>query len=397
MGGDALTRAFQTDKWHYFAPAAILAATFVAILIVYIKTIVRNSHRKKYGKLHASYVLMMISWLMFLTSFLLLGGRAYGVGSFPQKGSQEESADENKRLERNGDVWTYGEDTYPSNPNIYGYDKLTEEEQCVFDFLQSRIKSKPLEQRLYDRTKDGTLQTDSSGLTEVFDLPVEISKESCKKINQLFEANQKFDSYDPIRYEIQTTEAGNVTKMYAGVTIYGEPEEANSYHLEYERMVQEAVQAIQEKIPEGADDRQKIEQIEKYFNKNFKPFDDKKWFDKINGDDTEEEKQAIEKMRIAKSGYGLLQTGSGKERAYMEAFGAVARALGMAVIPVMNEDELQYWNKVCIDGKWYNIDLYQMAANPSEAKKYNLVSDKQMERNGMEKGFYGGDETLSLP
>lgn len=109
---------------------------------------------------------------------------------------------------------------------------------------------------MYDRTKDGTLQTDSSGLTEVFDLPVEISKESCKKINQLFEANQKFDSYDPIRYEIQTTEAGNVTKMYAGVTIYGEPEEANSYHLEYERMVQETVQAILKNFPEEANDKQ---------------------------------------------------------------------------------------------------------------------------------------------
>lgn len=132
LGGDDITRALQTNRWHFFAPIAVLAAIFVTILIVYIKTVVCDSHRKKYGRLHASYLLMMISWLLFLTSFLLLGGRAYG----PQQDSQEESAEENKRVERNGDVWTYGEDTYPSNPNIYGYDELTEEEQCVFDFLQ---------------------------------------------------------------------------------------------------------------------------------------------------------------------------------------------------------------------------------------------------------------------
>ena len=102
-------------------------------------------------------------------------------------------------------------------------------------------------------------------------------------------------------------------------------------------------------------------------------------------------------MKLADTGYGLLKTGRGKEQGYMEAFGMIARELGLSVIPVINDDELQYWNKVCLDGKWYNIDLYQMAVNPSEAKKYDLVSDKQMEKNGMKKGTYGGEVTLGLP
>lgn len=293
--------------------------------------------------------------------------------------------------------WRYGDIVYPKNPGIYGYENLTEDEQKVFDFLYSRVKTKELEENVA-RYVDKKEWEDTSALAETFSIPVEITKDSYKKIIQLFEANQKFDSYDPVSYGIQKTENGKITELYAGMKMVSEPLEENGYHLKYQELVQKTVQAIQDKLSPDASDREKMDEIRKYFKKNCKPFDDHKWFNRISDDPESEEDQKIyKKMDLARSGYGLLKTGSGKERAYMEAFGALARGLGLSVVPVMNEDELQYWNKVCLDGKWYNIDLYQMAADSSAAKKYDLVSDRQMKQNGMENGTYGGDPALKLP
>lgn len=313
--GDVALEGSQTNMWRFFAPAAVLAALLVAMIIVYIKTVVRHPDRRKYGQLHAVYIIMFIAWSLFFTSFLLLGSKKiYGEASHPM----DRAGEAEETLVETDTQWRYGDIVYPKNPGIYGYEDFTKDEQTVFDFLYSRVKTKELEE--------------------------------------------------------------------------------NGYHLKYQELVQKTVQAIQDKLSPDASEREKMNEIRRYFKKNCKPFNYRKWFNKISDDTESEENQKIyKKMRLARSGYGLLKTGRGMERAYMEAFGAVARGLGLSVIPVMNEDELQYWNKVRLDGKWYNIDLYQMAADPSVAKKYDLVSDRQMKQNGMENGAYGGEPSLELP
>lgn len=501
--GDAVAKVLQTNMWRFFAPAAVLIALPLIMLIVYIKTVLCDSHRKKYGKLHAAYIILFVAWSLFLVAFVLLASKkVYGIASLkdyrlyqagdtltyegslvlteepvdvergvkiltedgvyylqsteayykipkemydgselmqenyiisylphtglvvslkdsegnerlkiseagtPEKGGTENQGAENSEAktpdaESSGTgnpraEWKYGDIVYAKNPGIYGYEDLTEDEKNVFDFLYSRLKTKNLEHRVAEHTNE-EVEESTSPLAETFSLPVEISEASYKKVMALFEANQKFDFYDPVRYGIQKSEGGKITQMYVGMQIWGDPLEANGYHLAYEEMVQKAVGEIAEGIPDDASDREKIEAVKAYFTKKFKPFDDHKWFSKVPSDSEEEDKKIYEKMKIAKSGYGLLKTGSGKEKGYMEAFGAIARGLGLSVIPVMNEDDLQYWNKVCLDGTWYNIDLYQMAAEPSKAKQYDLVSDKKMRENGMENGTYGGDPSLALP
>ena len=484
--GDMVIQLLQKNMWRYFVPAAIMTALPLTMLIVYIKTVLCDSHRRKYGRLLAAYIILFAAWNLALLAFLLLASKeVHGIASFQdywvyQAGQAEtfqgnlvltedpvdielgvriikeegvyylqsseayykipkemydgsellqgnytisylphtkyvvslKDSEGKERLNNaaghsasqgNGEAaydseteWKYGDMIYPKNTNIYGYNDLTQDEKNVFDFLYSRKMTRELEERVAECTS-GDVSSVPSDLTTIFSIPVEISKASYQKVITLFEANQKFDSFDPVRYNIYEAEGGNITQLYAGMQIYGDPIEANGYHLEYERMLQSEVSHIAGGLSDDASDKEKIKKIKAYFKKNFAPFDSKKWFDKFTEGSEKEDEEISNNMKLADTGYGLLKTGRGKEQGYMEAFGMIARELGLSVIPVINDDELQYWNKVCLDGKWYNIDLYQMAVNPSEAKKYDLVSDKQMEKNGMKKGTYGGEVTLGLP
>lgn len=488
--GDVIAGVLQTNMWRFFAPVAVLAALPVAMLIVYIKTVLCDPHRRKYRRLHAVYMIFIMSWSLFLIAFTLVAsGKVHGLASLQDyriyrsgqaetyqgelvltespvdvergvrilteegvyyvqspveyykipkdmydgselmqgnytisylpntkyvislkdlqgnerlKLSGENTSQEKGALESENEVavnpdteWKYGDMVYAKNPNIYGYEKLTEDEQKVFDFLYSREKTKELEKKVAAYTTKEAWDS-TSVLAETFTIPAALGRDSCQRVMKLFEANQKFDFYDPVRYGIQKTEDGKVTEMYTGMQLIGEPLEANGYHLAYEKLVKEAVAQISEELPKNATEQEKLKKIKSYFKKECKPFDEHKWFSKVSGGE-EKDQKIYDKLKLAKTGYGLLKTGSGQERGFMEAFGAIARELGLAVVPVINDDELQYWNKVCVDGKWYNIDLYQMAVNPSEAEKYDMVSDRQMKQNGITGGTYGGEASLELP
>ena len=70
-------------------------------------------------------------------------------------------------------IWEIGDIIVPKNPQIYGYDQLTEEQQKDFDLLYSDL-----------------MQKDVEGV-RVFYLPVPIEKKEFEQINALYDCNHQ--------------------------------------------------------------------------------------------------------------------------------------------------------------------------------------------------------------
>lgn len=267
-------------------------------------------------------------------------------------------------------IWEIGDVIFPKNPQIYGYDLLTEEQQKDFDLLYSEIMQKGVEG------------------ARVFYLPAPLSKKEFTEINNLYDCNNKYDAFHP--YSYMTDDGDFVEKAYVSRTIYSE-EAYNSYSAKYRKKVKKIVG----EMPENLDIREKVTWISDYLLKNVEVFDSLEWLDQTDdGQDTSGPE--YEKGILADTGYGALFYGTASEQGYMEAFGMIAREAGIYSTAAMDDDECKYWNLVEIDEQWRAVNVYAMAKEENK-DKYFLIANSDMEKYMEAKATYGLSEWFAGP
>lgn len=267
-------------------------------------------------------------------------------------------------------IWEVGDITFPKNPQIYGYDLLTEGQQKDFDLLYSEL-----------------MQKDVEG-TRVFNLPVPLKKKEFQEINALYDCNNKYDAFQAYTYK--TNDGELVEKAYVSRTIYSE-EAYNSYSAEYRKKVKE----IAEKIPESIDAEEKTVWISDYLLEHVKVFNSLEWLDQTD-DGQKTSSPEYEKGTLSDTGYGALFFGAASAKGYMEAFGMIAREAGIYSIAAMDSDKGKYWNLVEINQKWRAVNVHAMAKEKSR-DKYLLIANSAMEKYMEAEATYGMSERFACP
>lgn len=263
-----------------------------------------------------------------------------------------------------------GDIVFPKNPQIYGYDLLTEEQQKDFDLLYSELMQKDVEK------------------TRVFYLPAPLEKKEFEEINDLYDCNHKYDAFQ--QYTYKTDDGDMVEKAYVSRTTYSE-EAYNSYSTKYK----EKVKKIVEKMPEGLDAREKAVWISDYLLKHVKAFDYSDWLDKTD-DGQKTSSPEYEKGILADTGYGALFHATASGQGYMEAFGMLAREAGAYSIAAMDSDKGKYWNLVEINQKWCAVNVHAMAKEKNR-NKYLLIANSAMEKHMEAEATYGLSERFACP
>lgn len=267
-------------------------------------------------------------------------------------------------------IWIVGDIIFPKNPQIYGYDSLTEEQQKDFDLLYSRILQKGVEG------------------TRVFYLPAPLKKKEFNEINALYDCNHKYDAFE--QYTYKTDDGESVEKAYVSRTTYSE-EVYNSYSTKYWKRAKK----IASGMPDGLNIEKKVAWISDYLLKHVKVFDYSSWLDKTN-DGQKKSSPEYEKGILSDTGYGALFYGIASGQGYMEAFGMIAQEAGLYSIAAMDSDEGKYWNLVRIDEKWRAVNVYAMARD-KDRNKYLLITNASMEKYMEAKATYGMSERFACP
>lgn len=267
-------------------------------------------------------------------------------------------------------VWEIGDIIFPKNPQVYGYDLLTEEQQKDFDLLYSEILQKGVEG------------------ARVFYLPAPLTKKEFTEINELYECNNQYDSFR--QYTYMTDDGELVEKAFVSRTTYSE-EAYNSYSTEYHKRVEEIVG----ELPKGLTDKEAVEWIADYLLGHVKVFDAMEWLDKTD-DGQDESSKEYEAGILSDTGYGALFCGTASGEGYMEAFGMLAREAGIYSTAAMDDDEVKYWNLVKTGGQWRAVNVYAMAQE-GDRDKYLLIANSDMEKYMEAKATYGMSERFASP
>lgn len=267
-------------------------------------------------------------------------------------------------------VWEIGDIMYPKNPHIYGYDLLTEEQQKDFDLLYSDIMQREVES------------------TRVFYLPVPLEKKEFQEINALYDCNHKFDSFQ--QYTYRTDDREVVEKVYVSRTVYSE-EAYNSYSAKYQKKVKKIVAGMSKDLT----GKERVTWISDYLLKHVEVLDSMEWLDQTDGGQNTASPE-YEKGILANTGYGALFCGTASGKGYMEAFGMIAKAVGIYSIAAMDDNECKYWNLVRLDDQWYAVNVYAMAKEKNK-DKYLLISNSAMEKYMEAKATYGTSKHFACP
>lgn len=270
----------------------------------------------------------------------------------------------------NTGIWEIGDIIVPKNPQIHGYDQLTEGQQKDFDLLYSDF-----------------MQKDVEGV-RVFYLPAPLEKKEFEEINALYDCNNKYDAFQ--QYTYKTDDGSIVEKAYVSRTIYSE-EEYNSYSTKYRKRVKKIVK----EMPEDLDITEKVTWISDYLLKHVKVFVYSDWMDKTD-DGQNKSSPEYEKGILSDTGYGALFCGTASGQGYMEAFGMIAREAGIYSTAAMDNNKGKYWNLVKINGKWRAVNVYAMAKERNRGK-YLLIANSAMEKYIEAKATYGLSEYFSCP
>lgn len=119
-----------------------------------------------------------------------------------QQEMYEKYLQKEKEKYANADVWEAGDIIFPKNPQVHGYDRLTEGQQKDFDLLYSELMQKDVE------------------TTRVFYLPVPLKRKEFQEIKDLYDRNNKHDGFPAYTY--MTNDGELVEKAYVSRIIYSE-------------------------------------------------------------------------------------------------------------------------------------------------------------------------------
>lgn len=253
---------------------------------------------------------------------------------------------------------------YMNKDNISEYHNLTEDQKIAFEFLITVHK---------DIIETGPVAN------KTYSLPRRMEWLDYKTAKNLFETN--FTALLGISYPLQCLESQGTRKYVDSIYLYDIDERDEEYHREFLALDTRANDILSE-IEHDGTEYGKALAIAKWMTDNIDYAHDYK----SRGEDN------------LGTAYTALMTGEAICDGYAKAYDFLCKKAGLETIYVLADfpNFKHVWNMICVDEKWYHIDVTWMDTNENKFWMNFMMPDEVCYSNGHMKPDYFWDQKNNL-